>query len=70
MRGSRPRVSRSLSARSLLRGRVPRWRRFESRIDRVKREVRERDRYRCRICEEPGKRHAEGGMSRSLQECR
>ena len=55
MRRARPRASRNLSARSLLHGRVPRQCRVEADVDRVKREVRERDRYRCRMCGEPGK---------------
>lgn len=55
MRRARPRVSRSLSARSLLHARAPRRRRVESEVDLVKREIRERDRYRCRMCGEPGK---------------
>lgn len=55
MRRARPRVSRSLSGRSLLHARSP-WRSWiESDVERVKREVRERDRYTCRICGEPGK---------------
>ena len=54
-RRARPRVSRSLSGRSILRDRAPRWPWFESDVDRVKREVRERDGYRCRICGGPGK---------------
>ena len=54
-RRSRLRVSRSLSARSLLHARASRRRRVESEVERVKREVRERDNYRCRMCGEPGK---------------
>lgn len=55
MRRARPRVSRSLSARSVFHKRVPRRHRFESEVDRIRREVRERDLYVCRICGEPGK---------------
>ena len=55
MRRARPRVFRSLSARSLLHERSTRQRRVESDVDRVKREVRERDLYVCRMCREPGK---------------
>ena len=54
-RRSRLRVSRSLSARSLLHDRAPRQPWSESEVDRVKREVRERDSYRCRMCGEPGR---------------
>lgn len=55
MRRARPRVSRSLSARSLLHEGAPRWPRVESDVEKIKREVRERDRYTCRICWKPGK---------------
>lgn len=77
MRRSRPRVSRSLSGRSILHARAPRRRRFELEADRVRCEVRERDRYRCRMCGEAGKtvhhidyNHGNNSMSNLVTLCR
>ena len=55
MRRARSRTSRSLSARTFLRRRVPRSNEFELDTDRVKREARERDLYVCQVCSEAGK---------------